>query len=267
MTKDDALKLALEALMEHGTAYLGHSKEYQQAIAKGKEALAQPEQPEQEPVLQNIEQYRMQMAGICTASIGYWKEGDDIHPDYDTIALRDVAMLYAKYDALYKAQPEQEPFGYFKAEPFGWTDCAEADEGAIALYERPAPEQEREACAELAGEFARKWWSIHCASNKHLETTRKAHDDFCALQAMIRARGETSPPEQEPVATKTEKGITLHIGWDDLPADTKLYTSPPARKDWVGLNAYDMDYIQSYAMDSADAMMLTEAKLKEKNHD
>jgi hypothetical protein len=29
------------------------------------------------------------------------------------------------------------PFGYFRAEPFGWTDCAETDEGAIALYERP----------------------------------------------------------------------------------------------------------------------------------
>jgi len=31
----------------------------------------------------------------------------------------------------------QEPFGYFKAEPFGWTDCAETDEGARALYEAP----------------------------------------------------------------------------------------------------------------------------------
>ena len=29
-----------------------------------------------------------------------------------------------------------KPFGYFKAEPFGWTDCAETDEGAIALYEK-----------------------------------------------------------------------------------------------------------------------------------
>ena len=48
---------------------------------------------------------------------------------------------------------------------------------------------EREACADKTGEFARKWWSIHCASNKHMETTRKAHDDFCALQAAIRARG------------------------------------------------------------------------------
>ena len=38
--------------------------------------------------------------------------------------------------------------------------------------------------------FAHKWWSIHCASNKHMETTRKAHDDFCALQAAIRAMKE-----------------------------------------------------------------------------
>ncbi len=36
------------------------------------------------------------------------------------------------------AQPpaQQEPFGYFKATPFGWTDCASTDEGAVALYER-----------------------------------------------------------------------------------------------------------------------------------
>ncbi len=55
---------------------------------------------------------------------------------------------------------------------------------------------EREACADKTGEFARKWWSIHCDSNKHMETTRKAHDDFCALQAAIRARG-TSPQTGE----------------------------------------------------------------------
>ena len=30
-----------------------------------------------------------------------------------------------------------EPFGHFRVEPFGWTDCAKDDEGAIALYERP----------------------------------------------------------------------------------------------------------------------------------
>ena len=67
-------------------------------VERLREALAKP-------VLQDIEQYRMQIAGICTAAIGYWKNGDGIHPDYDTLALRDVAKLYAKYDALYKAQP------------------------------------------------------------------------------------------------------------------------------------------------------------------
>ena len=34
-------------------------------------------------------------------------------------------------------ETKQEPFGYFKAEPFGWTDCAETNEGAIPLYESP----------------------------------------------------------------------------------------------------------------------------------
>jgi hypothetical protein len=44
-----------------------------------------------------------------------------------------VKAIIAIKEAL--AQPQQEPFGYFKAEPFGWTDCAETDEGAIALYQ------------------------------------------------------------------------------------------------------------------------------------
>jgi hypothetical protein len=69
---------------------------------------AQPA-PVQEPVLQDIEQYRLQTAGISTAALGYWKEGDGIHPDYDTPALRDVAKLYAKYDALYTAAQPAQP--------------------------------------------------------------------------------------------------------------------------------------------------------------
>ena len=47
---------------------------------------------------------------------------------------------------------EQEPFGYFKAEPFGWTDCAETDEGAIALYERPQPAQPSKPWVGLTSE-------------------------------------------------------------------------------------------------------------------
>jgi hypothetical protein len=65
-----------------------------------------------------------------------------------------------------------------------WFDAVTAQHKAEILAERLA-------CANKAAEFARKWWSIHCDSNKHMETTRKAHDDFCALQAAILARGET----------------------------------------------------------------------------
>jgi hypothetical protein len=50
---------------------------------------------------------------------------------------------------------------------------------------------EREACAKAVEEFARKWWKIHCDSNLHYSSTLKAHQDFCALQAAIRARENT----------------------------------------------------------------------------
>ena len=47
------------------------------------------------------ETYVCQMAGISTAATGYWTEKDFVHPDYDTLALRDVAKLYQKYDKLF----------------------------------------------------------------------------------------------------------------------------------------------------------------------
>lgn len=58
-------------------------------------------------ILEENEQYRQQMAGISCAAMGHWKEGEGVHPDYDTVALRDVAKLYAKYDAL--AAPALNP--------------------------------------------------------------------------------------------------------------------------------------------------------------
>lgn len=49
----------------------------------------------------------------------------------------DNHTLVAEIDELKRRAGDQEPFGYFRAEPFGWTDCTATDEGAIALYERP----------------------------------------------------------------------------------------------------------------------------------
>ena len=48
--------------------------------------------------------------------------------------------------------------------------------------------QTLEEAAGVTGEFAQKWWSMHCASNKHMETTRKAHDD--ELQRAVIAERE-----------------------------------------------------------------------------
>jgi hypothetical protein len=74
----------------------------------------------------------------------------------------------------------------------GYRKCAENQKTTqhCALVEE-AVKDEKEACAKLVGEFALKWWSTVRASNKHIETKRKAHDDFCALQAAFRARSET----------------------------------------------------------------------------
>lgn len=61
--------------------------------------------------------------------------------------------------------------------------------------------------------------------------------------------------QQEPVM-EYDKEELRGTFWD---------TTPPKRKEWVGLTGDDMDDITSTAMDKTDAMLLTEAKLKEKN--
>ena len=61
-------------------------------------------------------------------------------------------------------QPEikdDKPFGYFRAEPFGWTDCAPTDEGAIPLYERPqqpsTPPEAKTEAEKIA--YCAGWWA------------------------------------------------------------------------------------------------------------
>ena len=93
---------------------------------------------------------------------------------------------------------------------------------------------------------------------------------------------EQPAQQQEPVITKNEKGLTLHVGWDDLPAGTKLYTSPPASKPWVGLTDEEMrdlekqfnaervrtsdeEYLVIYPGDYWAWQRAIEAKLREKN--
>ena len=55
----------------------------------------------------------------------------------DEHGFESYPQAHALREAIAKQPAQREPFGYFKAEPFGWTDCAETDEGAVALYDRP----------------------------------------------------------------------------------------------------------------------------------
>jgi hypothetical protein len=57
-----------------------------------------------------------------------------------------------------------------------------------------------------------------------------ADEDRLIIDRALAALAHLVQPEQEPVVTKGEKGLTLHVGWDDLPAGTKLYASPPPRQ-------------------------------------
>ena len=59
------------------------------------------------------------------------------HPSMESdrkIILDDIKLIE---DTL-EQQSNSEPFGYFRALPFGWEDCAETDGGAIPQYEQPA---------------------------------------------------------------------------------------------------------------------------------
>lgn len=63
----------------------------------------------------------------------------------ESIGAGGVSAQRIRQESDYITQPRKmlavrEPFGYFKAEPFGWRECAETDEGAIALYEAPQPQ-------------------------------------------------------------------------------------------------------------------------------
>lgn len=68
--------------------------------------------------LQDNEQYRMQMAGISAAALGYWKENDDILPNYDTLALRDVAALYKKYVSASTNEKDAERYRFLRNEAY-----------------------------------------------------------------------------------------------------------------------------------------------------
>ena len=94
------------------------------------------------------------------------------------------------------------------------------------------------------------------------EVWEKNNEAITAIKAALEAK-------DEPTATKNNDGITLHLGWDDLPVGTKLYTTPPQRT-WVGLTHAEIDYQakkDDHGVYFALGALWAEAKLKDKNYD
>lgn len=89
------------------------------------------------------------------------------------------------------APAQDEPFGHFRAEPFGWTDCAKDDEGAIALYERPqevglTDEAVNDAAKVLAERFDYPWERMPEEGRKNMRVQARA-----VVEAALRAKGQS----------------------------------------------------------------------------
>lgn len=82
-----------------------------------------------------------------------------------------------------------DPFGYFRATPFGWEDCADTDEGATALYEHTAPDQ--------SAEIERLRECLHKANNQAEHFERNWYlrgDEIDALREQVRVLSEALAP-------------------------------------------------------------------------
>ena len=135
------------ALYELEIGYDNLLTNYARGIATLRQAIEEAElqaiEDAEKPVdLNSIELYRMQMAAISVASLGHWQAGDPLHPDYDTVAFRDVVNLYRDYSNLHKQAEKSDPIGYadrydIEREGHDFWVSREQGKGSVALYTAP----------------------------------------------------------------------------------------------------------------------------------
>ena len=118
--------------------------------------------------------------------------------------------------------PEAEPFGYFKSEPFGWTDCAETDDGAIALYTAPS---EPKPVARVTGYYG-GYLSIATVDGRVLPAgtalyAAPPHQSEHHLE-MVNTPAPTPPEPPADVARDAER-------WQMLPAFLAEFQVPDLR--------------------------------------
>ena len=174
------------------------------------------------------------------------------------LVVAHVAVITAIKEAL--AQPEQEPVIDYKAAYYSllekydrdvlaeqWTpDDTAHRPGGLAQPEQDQTEIAFEAWWQAHGQYCRagggdyektfayRAWMASLAipeKPEHPKQMARLGWQYVECPACGSEGARAFPkPEQEPMVTKNEKGLTLHVGWDDLPAGTKLYASPPQRQ-------------------------------------
>ncbi len=88
------------------------------------------------------------------------------------------------------ASSQDEPFGYFRADAMGWTDCAADDEGAVALYEAPPDVAILRKELESANDFIKSLADV-CQKYEELLGYRKTNAPEGASE-LAEAKGESS---------------------------------------------------------------------------
>ena len=103
-----------------------------------------------------------------------------------------------------------EPFGYFRATPFGWEDCAETDEGAVPLYDQETVSAITSALDEMADAKSiddRFGWRLAIMLECMILNPTRHYDEACRVLDEYKAEWDRVNPASptfmgEPVITR-----------------------------------------------------------------
>lgn len=201
----EALKLALEALERYQVKRQDFDR-FADEITAIREALAQSRSDEEQPAKQTIHcKHRRENKGVC--------------PHHN------LQCGWPKCNEPEQPAQQQEPW-------------PEEPEGHIAGGVQPSKQTRVRWTERWYGSLAEKGWWI-CCGREHIAHlgTEVSSDE---VRKIVDAHNRTSPPaqQQEPVAYKiTGKlgDICSFRGSANVKKGDVVYTSPPARKPWVGL--------------------------------
>lgn len=78
-----------------------------------------------------------------------------------------------------------EPFGYFRVEPFGWTDCDKDDEGAMPLFDGAV-------IMDLQSQLATERASLFAESQRKQQLEGQRDELLAVLERMVAIHDEPS---------------------------------------------------------------------------